>query len=111
MTQLRALGVGVTIDEYVGAGDAELLDCDTVDLVKLDKRLVHGLHGDRGRARAQLVVDGLAEREIEVCAVGVETDHDLRIVAELGCRYAQGYLFSPPVEADRFHDLVAAGTL
>ena len=106
VTQLRTLGVGVTIDEFVGGDDTEMIDGDTVDLVKLDKRLVHGLHVDRGRARAELVVEGIHEREVGVCAVGVETDEDLAAVAALGCRFAQGYLFSPPVEGARLRELV-----
>ncbi len=107
VTQLRALGVGVTIDEYVGSDDGEIISDDTVDLVKLDKRLVHGIHGERGRARAEFVVESLVDCSIDVCAVGVETADDLAAVEELGCRYAQGYLFSPPVEENRLRELIA----
>mgnify|MGYP001821870670 CR=1 FL=1 len=110
-TQLRTLGVGVTIDEYLGANDGVHVDGDTVDFVKLDKRLVHGIHSERGRTRADLVVGVLRDRDIDVCAVGVETDDDLTVIAEIGCRLAQGYLFSPPVDGDRLRELVAEGTL
>jgi diguanylate cyclase (GGDEF)-like protein len=99
VTQLNALGVVVAIDEFVGASDAELVLPDGVGLVKLDKRLVHGVHGERGRARAEVVVGGALDRQIDVCAVGVETEEDLAVVKLLGCAYAQGYLFSPPVDA------------
>jgi diguanylate cyclase (GGDEF)-like protein len=107
VTQLRALGVVVAIDEFIGASDAEMILPEGVDLIKLDKRLVHGVHGERGRARAELVIGGILDRSLEVCAVGVETENDLTIVRELGCRYAQGYLFSPPVDATRLRALVA----
>lgn len=106
VTQLRALGVVVAIDEFIGASDAELVVPDGVDLVKLDKRLVHGIHGERGRARAELVISGILDRGLEVCAVGVETADDLTVVAELGCTYAQGYLISPPVDAAQLRALV-----
>ncbi len=106
VTQLRALGVCVVIDEYLGANDIELIDGDFIDLVKLDKRLVHGIHGERGRARAELVIGSINDRGVEVCAVGVETEEDLRAVKELGCRYAQGYFFSPPVESQRLAELL-----
>ena len=36
---------------------------------------------------------------LEVIAEGVETGSQRDYLRELGCRYAQGYLFSPPVEA------------
>jgi len=107
VTQLRALGVCVVIDEYLGASDSELIDKNSIDLVKLDKRLVHGVHGDRGRTRAELVIGSITDRGVDVCAVGVETPEDLVAVRELGCRYAQGYLFSPPIEAIRLAELVA----
>ncbi len=107
VTQLRALGVCVVIDEYLGANEAEMIDKDSIDLVKIDKRLVHGIHGERGRARAELVIGSITEQGVDVCAVGVETQEDLEAVRQLGCRYAQGYLFSPPVEAMRLSELIA----
>ena len=108
VTQLRALGVVVAIDEFIGASDADLVMPDGIDLIKLDKRLVHGVHGERGRARAELVIGGVLDRSLEVCAVGVETDDDLEAIDQLGCTYAQGYLFSPPVDAARLRALVAS---
>ncbi len=108
VTQLRALGVVVAIDEFIGASDADLVMPDGIDLIKLDKRLVHGVHGERGRARAELVIGGVLDRSLEVCAVGVETDDDLEAIDQLGCTYAQGYLFSPPVDAARLRALVTS---
>ncbi len=108
VTQLRALGVRVVIDEFLGANDPELIDSDLVDMVKLDKRLVQGIHGERGHARAKLVVDSLVERGLAVCAVGVETAADLEAVARIGCTYAQGYAISPPVDVARLGGLLLA---
>ena len=108
MAQLRALGVCIVVDEYLGTDDAEYIDANNIDLVKLDKRLVHGIHGERGRARAELAISSAIDRGIAVCAVGVETEEDLRVVRDLGCRFAQGYLFSPPVDALQLSELVAS---
>ena len=108
ITQLRALGVCVVIDEFLGASDPELIDGDTVDTVKLDKRLVHGIHGERGLTRARLVIETLIDRGVDVCAVGVETQADVDLVTELGCRFAQGYFFSQPVENHRLSELIIA---
>ena len=107
ISQLRALGVCIVIDEYLGDDNVELIVANGIDMVKLDKRLVHGIHGDRGRSRAELAISSIIERGIDVCAVGVESEEDLNVVRELGCRFAQGYLFSPPVEALRLSELVA----
>jgi EAL domain-containing protein (putative c-di-GMP-specific phosphodiesterase class I) len=106
VTQLRALGVRVVIDEFLGANDSELISSDLVDMVKLDRRLVQGIHGERGHARMKMVVDSMLERDVAVCAVGVETDADLDAVADLGCTFAQGYVISPPVEIARLGELL-----
>ena len=98
----------MAIDEFIGASDADMVVPDGVDLIKLDKRLVHGIHGERGRARSELVIGGILDRSLEACAVGVETEEDLVAVRQLGCRYAQGYLFAPPLDAAQLHALVAA---
>jgi EAL domain-containing protein (putative c-di-GMP-specific phosphodiesterase class I) len=37
--------------------------------------------------------------KIKVIAEGVEGWSQLEMLRKLGCRYAQGYLFSPPVAA------------
>jgi diguanylate cyclase len=39
----------------------------------------------------------------------VETEEQLALVRELGCQYAQGFLFSRPVPAPRFERLLAEG--
>lgn len=106
VTQLRALGVQVVIDEFLGAKDLELIDSDLVDMVKLDRRLVQGIHGDRGHARMKLVVESMLERNVAICAVGVESEADLEAVTDLGCHYAQGYVISPPVEISRLGELL-----
>ena len=90
VTQLRALGVRVVIDEYVGAIDNKLIDKDAIDLVKLDRRLVRGIHDDRGRARAELVIGSITDSGIDVCAVGVETPQDLDAIHLAELVAAQG---------------------
>jgi len=96
----------VVIDEFAGTGEIDHIGPDAVDLVKLDEQLVRDLRDERGRARAELVIGSIIERGVDVCAVGVETPAELDVVRELGCRYGQGYLFSPPVDADRLATLL-----
>ena len=44
-------------------------------------------------------------------AEGVESVAQLALLRELGCEYAQGFLFSKPVDADGTAALLGAGTL
>ena len=107
ITQLRALGVGVTVDGLDAPSDSDLISRDAVDLVKLSRRVVRTLNHEQGWARAQLLVSGLLARDVDICAVGVESSEDLAAIEKLGCRFAQGFMFSPPVSAAEFAALVA----
>ncbi len=110
MTQLRALGVTVVIDELAHTLEGDFVSNKSVDCVKLDRRIVRAIHGVQGRARAKLVINAIRERGIDACAVGVESEADLRAVTELGCRFGQGFLFSPPVDRNAFGELVRRTT-
>ena len=44
--------------------------------------------------------------KLKVVAEGVETAEQLSYLKELGCDYAQGYLFSKPVSADEIKSLL-----
>ena len=74
------------------------VDFTPVDCVKLDDALVHGAVSD---PRDQIflaslvqMIDGLG---MGLVAEGVETMEQLRQVAGLGCRRAQGYLLAKPM--------------
>jgi EAL domain-containing protein (putative c-di-GMP-specific phosphodiesterase class I) len=47
--------------------------------------------------------------EKDVVAEGVELQAQLDWLRELGCEYAQGYLFSPPLPAEEFAAQYLAG--
>ena len=39
---------------------------------------------------------------MDVITEGVETEQQLRILTEMGCRHFQGYYFSRPIPVDEF---------
>ena len=48
---------------------------------------------------------------LDVIAEGVENDAQLSELRRLGCDYAQGYLFSRAVPAEKISSLLAEGVL
>jgi len=44
---------------------------------------------------------------LHLVAEGIENRAQLECLKELGCRYGQGYWFSPPVELERLRELMA----
>ena len=51
------------------------------------------------------------ELGIEVIAEGVQTDAQMRFLASAGCKWAQGYYFSKPVNAQRTTELLREGMM
>jgi EAL domain-containing protein (putative c-di-GMP-specific phosphodiesterase class I) len=52
-----------------------------------------------------------AELGIWAVAEGVETERQAQVLREIGCPYAQGFLFSRPVPADTVANLLRAGAI
>ena len=44
---------------------------------------------------------------MKVIAEGIENQKQWELVKELGCEYAQGYLFSPPLPLDEIQQFLA----
>lgn len=97
---LRQLGVQLAIDDF-GTGYASLsrLNHLPVDTLKIGRPFVAGLDTDPRRVAIVEAVTTLAHRlGMKVVVEGVETEGQLGALRDLGCEYAQGYLFSRPVD-------------
>jgi diguanylate cyclase (GGDEF)-like protein len=99
LAELSAAGFKVTLDD-VGAGGTALrhLRDVTADGLKIDRSYVQQiLTDDRDRALVQLLIDFAATTGSAITAEGVETVPQRDVLLEMGCRYAQGWLFSRAV--------------
>jgi EAL domain-containing protein (putative c-di-GMP-specific phosphodiesterase class I) len=98
--ELRSHGIKIAIDDFgTGFSSFSYLQRFSFDVLKLDRSLISRLGSS---ARAQVVVGSmqhLAERlDFKIIAEGVETVKEMRILRDIGCHGAQGYLFSRPLE-------------
>jgi EAL domain-containing protein (putative c-di-GMP-specific phosphodiesterase class I) len=104
-------GFRVALDDF-GTGYATLarLHQLPVDVLKLDRSFLPSITDDeQARALVSLVL-GLAELlGMDVVAEGVESRAQRDVLVGLGCRRAQGYLFSRPTTAADIAGLLAAG--
>ena len=48
--------------------------------------------------------------DIKVIAEGIETEAQQNILMSLGCDYGQGYLYSPPINAETFENQFLKGS-
>ncbi|MGY1813302.1 putative bifunctional diguanylate cyclase/phosphodiesterase [Blastococcus sp. SYSU D00820] len=98
LERLRAHGMKVAIDDF-GTGYSALARLDTLptDYLKLDNSFVASITTSSRRARLLRSVVALADAlDLTLIAEGVETEEQARVLTELGCRLAQGWLYGRP---------------
>jgi diguanylate cyclase (GGDEF)-like protein len=94
------LRVRIALDD-VGAGYAELRQIVRLqpEFLKLDRSLITGIEGSRTRQALVASLLGFARQAgTTILAEGVETQAELRWLAEAGVPLAQGFLFARPGE-------------
>lgn len=106
---LRGAGARIVLDDF-GAGHASIsyLREMQFDGVKLDGALIASV-ADSLRSRRLLkgVLDLCSALGLPSVAEHIETDEQLRLLRELGCREGQGFLLSPPLHAEAAAALAA----
>jgi diguanylate cyclase (GGDEF)-like protein/PAS domain S-box-containing protein len=110
LNELRRLGVRIAMDDF-GTGTSSLgfLREFPFDIVKIDRSFVKDLNARRDvLAVIHATVDLIENLGMASLAEGVEQPAQLAVLQSLGCRYAQGYLFSRPVPAERLLDALGA---
>jgi diguanylate cyclase (GGDEF)-like protein len=98
IARLRELGVGLALDNF-GAGNTSLADLSRLpfETLKIDRSFMLAAQKDhRSLAVLSAVIDVVAGAGVHSVAEGIETQEQARLVKELGCHYAQGYLFGRP---------------
>ncbi|HEX9564521.1 MAG TPA: EAL domain-containing protein [Gemmatimonadaceae bacterium] len=96
---LKELGVLLAIDDFgTGYSSLSYLQQFPVDIIKIDKSFVDdlGILGDESPLSRAVVSLGSA-LSLRTIAEGVETEGQFTRLRELGCPYAQGYLFARPL--------------
>lgn len=99
LARLRLHGFGLSIDDY-GTGFSSLQRLASIPFteLKLDRSFVHAAHRSRSQRTVLESTLELAHRlELTAVAEGVETPEDWRLLRELGCDLAQGYLMGSPM--------------
>ena len=99
--RLRDQGMHIAIDDFgTGYSSLSYLKQLPVECLKIDRGFVGELDKSTEGAAIVKAVIALAEALGLACiAEGVETDTQLRLLRDLGCEFAQGYLFGRPMAA------------
>jgi diguanylate cyclase len=104
LDRMRKLGVRLSIDDFgTGYAGMSYLQRLPVQEVKIDQMFVRELGSSDKALEIVTAIIQLATRlHMSVIAEGVETTEILDILSGLGCRFAQGFLFSKAIPVTDF---------
>ncbi len=104
LNELRELGIGVAIDDF-GTGTSSLAYLTTLPAneLKIDKSFVFAIGSDpTADSIVRSIIDLGRNLNLGIIAEGVETEQAAQTLIDMGCRFAQGYLYSRPLEVRAF---------
>ena len=109
LARLSAAGIQVSIDDFgTGYSAMAYLKRLDIDTLKIDRSFVRDLTTDPGDLAITEAIIAMAHKlDIKVVAEGVETLAQQERLSAAGCDYSQGFLFSRPLPAAAFFELIA----
>jgi diguanylate cyclase (GGDEF)-like protein len=101
IARLRTLGLRLAIDDFgTGYSSLNYLTNFPVDRIKIAQELIFNCTTEiRCAAVVRAAIHLAEELDTEVLAEGVENAEHARFLSSNGCKFAQGYFFSRPVDA------------
>ena len=108
---LKHLGVHISMDDFgTGYSSLGMLKRLPIDTLKLDRSFLRDIETSVDDAAISRAVIVLAHgMKLKVTAEGVENPRQAAFLRRHRCDQAQGYLFSPPVPAEQFRQILARG--
>jgi EAL domain-containing protein (putative c-di-GMP-specific phosphodiesterase class I) len=107
---LKNLGVSLAIDDF-GTGHSSITNLKSfpVDMLKMDRSMVEGVHEDPENRAIVSATRGLAQAfGLELGAEGVETAEEMEAVRLLGCDFVQGYYLQEPGPAEEMEKVLTS---
>lgn len=109
LLEIQARNIQLSIDDF-GQGYSSLsyLHRLPVDTLKIDRAFVSQMHLNSESFEIVRTITTLAHTlSMDIVAEGLETVEQFVTLRELGCEFAQGYLFAPPLNAQSASEEIA----
>nr|HPQ96296.1 EAL domain-containing protein [Thiolinea sp.] len=109
LQNIKDLGVSLAIDDFgTGYSNLSYLTRFKVDVLKLDKSFISRINHSPEHLAIVTAIIGMARiLGLRTIAEGVEAEQECRLLKQLGCDYAQGFLWSKALPEPEFRALLA----
>ncbi len=112
LERLRALNVQLHIDDFgTGYSSLSYLHRFPINALKIDHSFVTRMGIDENLEIVRTIMNLARNLKLEVIAEGVETKEQIAQLKALQCDYAQGFIFSRPVERQVAQLLITSKTV
>ncbi len=111
LRKLKEAGLKISIDDFgTGYSSLSYLKQFPIDSLKIDRSFVRDVtsNPDDAAIATAIILMGHSLK-LNVVAEGVETESQLAFLRVLQCNEIQGFLFSPPVPAEKAAELLSKG--
>ncbi|MHB8233642.1 MAG: putative bifunctional diguanylate cyclase/phosphodiesterase [Solirubrobacteraceae bacterium] len=111
--EVRDMGVTIALDSFGAHDSAITLPRNLpLDMLKLDRTLIHNFERDRETRAMVAAIVALAHKSgLTAVAVGIETNRQLALARELDCSVGQGFLLHRPDSPERLRLAGVGGTV
>jgi len=108
LEDFKKMDVKILLDDFgTGYSSLSYLTKFAVDIIKIDRSFISDFHNNSKRSAIVSAIIAMANKlTMKTVAEGVENWEEIKVLNDYKCDEAQGYLFSKPIPARDFEELL-----